>query len=46
MELEDPAVIEDVMEESDAQAEWGEVMEPILEPADDDIWMDEVYRMI
>jgi len=46
MEVEDPAVIEDVMEESDAQAEWGEVMEPILEPADDDIWMDEVYRMI
>ena len=46
MEVEDPSVIETVMEESDAQAEWAEVMDPILEPAEDDIWMDEVYRMI
>jgi L-rhamnose mutarotase len=45
MELEDPAAIEEVMEESDAQAEWDEVMEPILEP-EDDPWMDEVYRMV
>lgn len=44
MELEDPDVIEDVMENSEAQARWAEVMAPILEDADD-IWMDEVYRM-
>jgi len=45
MELENPEAIEDVMEESDAQAAWNEVMDPILEDADD-VWMDEVYRMI
>lgn len=45
MEVEDPDVIEDVMENSEAQADWGEVMAPILED-EDDIWMDEVYRMI
>ena len=45
LELEDPAVIREVMEESDAQADWDEVMENVLEDADD-IWMDEVYRMI
>jgi L-rhamnose mutarotase len=45
MEVENPDVIEDVMATSEAQAEWGEVMDPILED-DDDIWMDEVYRMI
>ena len=45
MEVEDPSVIETVMNESQAQADWGEVMAPILEDADD-IWMDEVYRMI
>jgi L-rhamnose mutarotase len=32
------------MATSEAQAEWDEVMEPIL-LNDDDIWMDEVYRM-
>jgi len=45
MEVEDPAAIEEVMEESNAQAAWNEVMNPILEDADD-VWMDEVYRMI
>lgn len=45
MELEDPDAIEEVMENSEAQAEWNEVMDPVLED-DDDIWMDEVYRMI
>jgi L-rhamnose mutarotase len=45
MEVEDPAVIEHVMENSEAQAEWAEVMAPILEEADD-IWLDEVYRMV
>jgi L-rhamnose mutarotase len=45
MECEDPSVIREVMAESDAQADWGEVMGPILED-DDDIWLDEVYRMI
>jgi L-rhamnose mutarotase len=44
MEVEDPSAIRSVMEESDAQASWEEVMAPILED-EDDIWMDEVYRM-
>lgn len=46
MEVEDPDVIYEVMAESEAQAEWGEVMDPILEPTEEDIWMDEVYRMV
>jgi len=46
MEVEDSDVIYEVMAESDAQAEWGETMEPVLESAEEDIWMDEVYRMI
>ena len=47
MEVDDPERIREVMAESDAQAEWDEVMDPILEPVDeDDQWMDEVYRMI
>lgn len=46
MEVDDPAVIREVMENSDAQERWAEVMEPILEGTGDDIWMDEVYRMI
>ena len=44
MEVENPDVIKRVMATSEAQAEWDEVMEPIL-LNDDDIWMDEVYRM-
>lgn len=45
MEVEDPDVVENVMADSDAQAAWNEVMDPILEP-NDDPWTDEVYRMI
>jgi L-rhamnose mutarotase len=45
MEVENPDAIEDVMENSDAQAEWDEVMDLILEDADEP-WLDEVYRMI
>ena len=45
MEVENPDAIEDVMENSDAQAEWDELMDPILEDADEP-WLDEVYRMI
>lgn len=45
MKVEDPDVIRDVMANSEAQAEWEEVMDPILED-EDDIWMDEVYRMV
>ena len=44
MEVQDPDVIRDVMAESEAQADWDEVMEPILVD-EDDPWMDEVYRM-
>jgi len=44
MEVEDPDAIREIMEESDAQADWDEVMEPILVD-EDDPWMDEVYRM-
>lgn len=46
MLTEDPEAISEVMETSDAQAEWAEVMDPILKEPDGDIWMDEVYRMI
>jgi L-rhamnose mutarotase len=45
MELDDPEVIEAVMEDSDAQADWNDEMAGILED-DDDIWMEEVYRMV
>lgn len=45
LELEDPEAIEEVMEESEAQANWSEVMEGIVEPSEGDNWMDEVYRM-
>lgn len=44
MELERPAAIKRVMDESDAQADWDVVMEPILDDSED-IWMEEVYRM-
>ncbi len=45
MEVEDPEAIRDVMAESEAQADWNEVMESIL--VDEvDPWLDEVYRMI
>ncbi|WP_129115324.1 L-rhamnose mutarotase [Halegenticoccus tardaugens] len=45
MEVDKPNVIQDIMENSDAQAQWDEVMEPILTD-EDVIWLDEVYRMI
>lgn len=45
MEVANPDAIQTVMEESDAQSSWDEVMAPILVD-EDDIWMDEVYRMV
>lgn len=45
MEVKDPEAIQTVMAESTAQADWDEVMEPILVD-EDDPWMDEVYRMV
>lgn len=45
MEVEDPELIQTVMEESTAQANWDEVMDPILVDKVDP-WMDEVYRMV
>jgi len=45
MEVENPNAIRDVIEQSEAQAEWDEVMDGILKDTND-IWMDEVYRMV
>ncbi len=45
MEVDDPDVIKEVMAESEAQADWEAVMDPILVD-EDDPWMDEVYRMV
>ncbi|MFC7203135.1 L-rhamnose mutarotase [Haloferax namakaokahaiae] len=45
MEVEDPDVIREVMETSDAQSAWAEEMGPIVID-EDDTWMDEVYRMV
>lgn len=45
LEVEDPDAIKEVMESSDAQARWDERMEPILVD-EDDIWLEEVYRMV
>ncbi|MEF8850967.1 MAG: L-rhamnose mutarotase [Haloarculaceae archaeon] len=45
MAVENPERVREVMVESEAQAEWDEVMDPVLED-DDDPWMDEVYRMV
>lgn len=45
MEVEDRETIREVMADSEAQAEWDAVMDPILVD-DEDPWMDEVYRMI
>mgnify|MGYP000271114831 CR=1 FL=1 len=44
MEVEDPDAIRSVMADSDAQASWGEVMEPVV-TEDSQEWLDEVYRM-
>jgi L-rhamnose mutarotase len=45
MEVEEPEKIKEVMANSEAQAEWEEVMDPILVDSGDQ-WMDEVYRMV
>ena len=45
LEVENPDTIRHVMETSEAQSEWDEIMEPILEDDDEEIWLDEVYRM-
>ncbi len=45
LDVENPEVVKEVMAESDAQADWDEVMAPILVDTDDQ-WMDEVYRMV
>jgi len=45
MEVEDPEKIKAVMADSEAQAEWAQVMDPIIIDTDDQ-WMDEVYRMV
>jgi len=44
MEVEDPDAIRAVMAESDAQASWEKIMDPITTD-DGENWMDEVYRM-
>lgn len=46
MEVEDPDVIKEVMDESEEQARWAEVMDPILTDQQGELWMDEVYRMV
>jgi len=45
LEVEDATAIKDVMAESEAQERWDERMESILVD-EDDIWLDEVYRMV
>jgi len=45
MEVDDPAEIRRIMANSEAQADWDEVMDPILVD-EDDPWLDEVYRMV
>lgn len=45
MEVENPELIRRVMESSKAQTDWNEVMDPILDDGDGNIWMGEVYRM-
>jgi L-rhamnose mutarotase len=45
MQVEDPEKIKEVMADSEAQAEWAQVMDSILVDAEDQ-WMDEVYRMV
>ncbi len=45
MEIEHPERIKAVMADSEAQASWDDEMAAILQEADD-IWMDEVYRMV
>ncbi|WP_254271362.1 L-rhamnose mutarotase [Haloarcula marina] len=45
LDVENPEILKEVMAESDAQADWNVVMDPILVDEDDQ-WMDEVYRMV
>ncbi len=45
MEVDDPEAIRNVMAESQAQAEWDDVMASILID-ETDPWMEEVYRMV
>lgn len=45
MEVADPEKIKAVMADSEAQAEWAQVMDSILVDTEDQ-WMDEVYRMV
>jgi len=45
LELDDPDALKRVMEESEAQAEWDEVMDGII-AEDSTVWLDEVYRMV
>ncbi|EMA59690.1 L-rhamnose mutarotase [Halorubrum lipolyticum] len=45
MEVDDPEAIREVMDGSEAQAEWAEVMSGVTVETDDS-WMDEVYRMV
>jgi L-rhamnose mutarotase len=45
MKVDKPDVIRAVMTESDAQAAWDVIMNPVLEDADD-VRMDDVYRML
>ncbi|MFB6077761.1 MAG: L-rhamnose mutarotase [Halarchaeum sp.] len=45
LELDDPDALKRVMAESEAQAEWDEVMDGII-AEDSTVWLDEVYRMI
>lgn len=45
MEVEDPEAIQTVMAESNAQADWDEVMSSILRE-ESDPWMEELYRMV
>lgn len=45
LEVDDPEVIRTIMAESQAQADWDDVMASILTD-EADPWMDEVYRMV
>jgi len=46
LEVDDSETIKQVMATSEAQSRWDEVMAPLLEESDGDVWLDEVYRMV
>lgn len=48
LEVEDPERIQEVMETTEIDAEWGEDLDVEGPLADEDglVWMDEVYRMV